>query len=229
MAEPKITRYCQWCNAPFVTYVAWIKKGAGKTCSYTCGYARRRSLTVRVAKVAKPKGRRPRSCQHQAIAIKCKICRRDYNHRYHLSRHPRPQITIIEGEEWRPVVGYEEFYSVSNMGRVRSERRGKRTYEGRLLNPSEPPNKPRQQYYRVSLYKGTAQRTTKKRVHRLVAEAFLDPNLRHLEVNHKNGNGKDNRLENLEFVTSSQNALHARRILKRGGRKRSSSVISSAS
>lgn len=52
------------------------------------------------------------------------------------------------------------------------------------------------------------------RVHRLVAEAFfgLQPGL---QVNHKNGVRNDNRIENLEFVTRSENLLHAYRVLNR--------------
>lgn len=46
-------------------------------------------------------------------------------------------------------------------------------------------------------------------VHRLIASAFIPNPNKFPEVNHKNGNTKDNRVENLEWVTSSQNRQHA--------------------
>lgn len=52
-------------------------------------------------------------------------------------------------------------------------------------------------------------------VHRLVAEAFIHNSGDKREVNHKNGNTKDNRAENLEWVSSHENKLHARDVLHR--------------
>lgn len=62
-------------------------------------------------------------------------------------------------------------------------------------------------YHRVKLYGNQGYR--KVGVHRLVMLAFVGPS--DLQVNHKNGDKSDNRLENLEYCTSSENQLHAHR------------------
>lgn len=109
-------------------------------------------------------------------------------------------------EQWKDVEGYEGLYQVSNMGRVKSFHHDK--VHGRILKPKEH----RDGYLQVDLYRGGKRKTQK--IHRLVAEAFLGsrPSPDH-EVNHKNGNKLDNRIENLEWVTHSENTTHAFRVL----------------
>ena len=50
-------------------------------------------------------------------------------------------------------------------------------------------------------------------IHRLVAKAFLPNPENKRDVNHKNGNTKDNRLENLEWTTHRENTIHGRDVL----------------
>lgn len=103
-------------------------------------------------------------------------------------------------EVWRAVPGMN--WEVSNLGRVRTVR---------LLTPAE--NK--FGYLKVGVRVGTAWKTAT--VHRLVAWAFLGECPSDCEVNHINGDKKDNRPENLEYVTKKENAANA---LARGAYRR---------
>ena len=87
-------------------------------------------------------------------------------------------------------------YMVSNLGRV------KNAHTGLIMKPILHPD----DYLQVQLwYKGEGKI---KYVHRLVATAFVPGWREGLEVNHKNGVKNDNRAENLEWVTQSENMRH---------------------
>lgn len=103
----------------------------------------------------------------------------------------------IVTENWKPVVGYEGYYSVSDQGRV------KRQPKGRLLSPCLDPRG----YLRVYLWVHGVSR--EGRIHRLVAAAFFGPRPEGMEVNHKNCTKIDNRLNNLEYITHRANMKHA--------------------
>lgn len=108
-------------------------------------------------------------------------------------------------EEWRPVVDWEDWYSVSNLGRVRRNRAGRRTYAGRLLK-SWVTDKG---YVSVGLTKGSHDSLRFRFVHQLVARAFIGPPPEGVGVNHINGIKTDNRPENLEWTTPLANSAHA--------------------
>jgi len=119
-------------------------------------------------------------------------------------------------EEIRPVVGYEDLYSVSRDGKIYSHR-VRSTTEQRAYD-IDPNNlielkqtlKTRG-YFTVCLYSGKG-KVKYKYVHRLIAMAFI-PNPQFLpEVNHIDGNKQNNSIENLEWATHKYNAHHAVRI-----------------
>lgn len=114
---------------------------------------------------------------------------------------------MLDSEEWRPVLGYEGLYEVSNQGRVRALQAVKGYKAGRLRKITQ--NQYGYQY--VPLSKNGKARN--HFLHVLVAEAFWGPKPAGLVVNHKNGVKTDCRLENLEFVTPRENCLHRSRVL----------------
>lgn len=106
-------------------------------------------------------------------------------------------------EVWRPVVGYEQYYSVSNLGRVRNEVSRNKHYAG-LIRTGDANH---DGYLRLSLSADGGRR--KVFVHRIVADAFLGQCPDGYEVNHKNGIKTDNAVSNLEYVSHKSNMHHA--------------------
>ena len=114
--------------------------------------------------------------------------------------------SITAAEEWRPIPGFEGLYDVSNIGRVRSYKRGP---PGRILRAAINPST---RYFCFSIVRLREKRRTRP-VHVLVAAAFLGQRPRGYQVNHISGDRQDNRPENLEYLTPSENQLHACRVL----------------
>lgn len=106
-------------------------------------------------------------------------------------------------EIWKDIPGYESIYQVSNFGNVKSLQSGNHHSKIKILTPICADGR----YLRVTLYKQKKPKYFP--VHRLVAMAFIPNPENKPQVNHINGNKKDNRVENLEWCTSSENNLHA--------------------
>ena len=115
-------------------------------------------------------------------------------------------------EEWRPVVGYEGLYEVSNTGQVRSLDRYVKYSNGRIhLHKGKVLSllKGEYGYIQVSLYYN--RKMYKKYVHRLAAQAFLLNPDNLPEINHKDEDKTNNSVDNLEWCDRSYNNTYGTR------------------
>lgn len=99
-------------------------------------------------------------------------------------------------EIWRPAKGYEDKYEVSNLGRVRNSKHY-------IMKPSLREDG----YLWIYLVSKTSPNNTS--IHRLVAKTSIPNPEGKPQVNHIDGNKTNNRVENLEWVTGSENVRHA--------------------
>lgn len=112
--------------------------------------------------------------------------------------------------EWREIKGFEN-YLVSNIGEVKNRKTN--LVLRQYANPKG--------YLQVWLRNGLIRK--KLFAHRIVAIAFIDNPENKQQINHKDGNKKNNTVDNLEWVTGKENILHKYRVLKAlhtGGRKK---------
>lgn len=116
----------------------------------------------------------------------------------------------MKEEVFKPIKGYEGSYEISNLGRVKSLSRMVKGKGGGLRRVPERIMSVRtggREYLHATLCLNSKYKT--RTVHGLVAEAFLDADPSRPQVNHINGDKFDNRVENLEWVTQSENMLHS--------------------
>lgn len=99
-------------------------------------------------------------------------------------------------EEWKDIVGYKKFYSVSNLGKIKRK-------TGNILSDIVTQSG----YCNVSLCKNS--KVYSCRIHRLVAEHFIGIRPKGFTINHKDGNKLNNSLENLEYLSIKDNINHA--------------------
>jgi hypothetical protein len=125
------------------------------------------------------------------------------------------KLKLFLFEKWKDVIDYEGYYQISNFGRLRSVDRFvinkmgvKRKLKGSLKNTYQINGG----YLMVSLGKKGINKAYL--VHKLVANAFLLNPFNYKQINHKNGNKKDNILNNLEWCTARENTHHARQKMK---------------
>lgn len=119
-------------------------------------------------------------------------------------------------EHWKPIVGFENYYEVSNYGRVKSmervvvQKNGKnKRIKQRILKPQKCSNG----YLFVGL--SVSSRAKLCLIHRLVAISFISSEHIDLEVNHIDEDKENNHVSNLEFVNHKHNINHGTAISRR--------------
>ena len=116
-------------------------------------------------------------------------------------------------EVWKPVVGYEKYYEISNYGNCRSlsrkieyksdSKKRKGLWKGKLLKPIKTE-------YGYLKYQFCINGVCKRFfAHRVVAIAFLDNKKNKKCVNHIDANRENNMVDNLEWATDSENVYHS--------------------
>ncbi len=110
-------------------------------------------------------------------------------------------IDEIESEIWKDVVGYDYEYQISNLGRFKRIT----AFHSRYINSITLGSFDARNYLRVAVKEGGKPKS--KKVHRLVAEYFIEGYSEDLTVNHINFKKDDNRVCNLELLSASENVL----------------------
>ncbi len=100
-------------------------------------------------------------------------------------------------EIWKLIKGFDG-YQISNYGRVRNVNTGK------ILKPQTRPDG------YISIYIGKRGSQKNRKLHRIIAEAFIPNPNNYPEVNHKNEDKSDNRIENLEWCTREYNMSYGK-------------------
>jgi hypothetical protein len=107
----------------------------------------------------------------------------------------------MKTEIWKDIPGYEGLYQVSNFGRLKSF---KISSDGKIMKLTN-----KKGWYFTIVLQGINKPTKTTRIHRLVAELFIENTNRKPFVNHKDSNKQNNHYLNLEWVTSRENIIHS--------------------
>lgn len=110
-------------------------------------------------------------------------------------------------ERWKPVVGFDGVYSISDLGRLRREVTASNSKAGFILTPFRRPSG----YCCYTVWRDGKMRTLL--VHRLIAQAFISNPDGKPHINHRDGVRSNNAIDNLEWCTARENVRHAMEVL----------------
>lgn len=115
----------------------------------------------------------------------------------------------MENEIWKDVEEFENYYKISNYGRLISKERLARKTNGffKIYSKIKTPQDNGKGY--MQFYVQINKKRHIQYVHRLVAKYFIDNQFNLPEVNHIDGNKSNNNINNLEWVSGQQNKDHA--------------------
>jgi hypothetical protein len=113
-------------------------------------------------------------------------------------------------EEWKPVVGFEGLYEVSNLGQIRSlDRLVNHPHGTTALRKGQLLKQTVNRYGYPCCTPSKNGKKVKLTMHRIVADAFLGANTCNLDINHIDGNKLNCAVSNLEYCTRRENIQHA--------------------